>query len=125
MSTQPVKVPAIRRYNLPLPLALNTRTRFIDQSTGLTFTHFNAGTVVLDMINDPDPAAGLRYTIFLIKGSVDTGREFFSTGLSAASAGRMSIGPIKIEGPCDLALEGAQTAGGLAVTSVAVKFSNL
>jgi len=125
MSTQPVKVPAIRRYNLPLPTALNTRVRFVDQSTGLTFTHFNAGTVVLDMINDPDPAAGLRYTIFLIKGSVDTGREFFSTGLSAASAGRMSIGPIKIDGPSDLALEGAQTAGALTITSVAVKFSNL
>jgi hypothetical protein len=89
----------------------------------LTFTHFNAGVVVLDMINDPDPPG--RYTIFLIKGSVDTGREFFSTGLSAASSGRMSIGPIKIDGPSDLALEGAQTSGVLAVTSVAVKFSNL
>jgi hypothetical protein len=125
LSNQPPAVPAIRRFNFPLPVALNARVRAVDQSTGLTFTHFQSSVTILDVINDPDPGVGLLYTIFLIKGSVDLGREFYSTGLSAASAGRMSVGPVAVRGPCDIAFECTQTLGAFAAYNFAVKFSNL
>jgi len=122
-------VPAFRRYTRILPLALGARVRAQDDSTGLTFTHFQRSTVLLDLVNSPDPAvAGQRFQIFLIKGSVDSGREFFSDASSANSAGRSSPGPVAISGGggADIAFDVAQVAGApLAAYSFIVKWSNL
>lgn len=120
-------VPAFRRYTRILPLALGQRVRALDDSTGLSFTHFQRSTVLLDLVNSPDPAvAGQRFQIFLIKGSVDSGREFFSDASSANSAGRSSPGPVAISGSSDIAFDVAQVAGApLAAYSFIVKWSNL
>lgn len=115
--------PSIRRITRALPLALGAFLPATDDETGLTFVRVTGGNAILDVINSPDPAAGLTYVINIFKNGVDTGRRLYSEGLSAASAGRMSIGPINL-GPGDYAFQVAQTAGALAATSFAIKFAN-
>jgi len=125
MSMSTPSVPAFRRYTRILPLALNQRVRAQDDSTQLSFSHFTRSTTLLDLVNSPDPAVGSRYQIFLIKGSVDSGREFFSDASSALSAGRSSPGPVAISGPADIAFDVSQVFGPLAPFSFIVKWSNL
>ena len=114
-------LPIQRRYTRALPLALAAFLAATDDRTNLTFTRTGPNQIV-DVINSPDPAAGLTYVIRIEKGGVDTGVELFSEGLSAASAGRMAVGPIGMRGG-DYTFQVAQTAGALAAYSFVVKYA--
>ena len=117
--------PLIRRFTRVLPLALNAFLPALDDETGLTFIRVTKGGVmILDVVNDPDPAAGLTYTIAIFKAGVDTGRRFYTTSLTPLSAGRISVGPIDLS-PGDYFFQVAQTAGALAATSFVVKFNTV
>jgi hypothetical protein len=120
MSLEPIQ----RRMTKPNAGTVNVQELMTDDITGLTFIQMNQGNNVLDMYNDPDPAASVRYTYELFKNSISTGRNFFSSAMSTTSAGRAAIGPIKIA-PGQLQLGSTQTAGTAAATSnVVIKFSN-
>lgn len=115
--------PILRRFSKPSAGTVNVQQLMTDDITALTFLQLNQGNVILDMFNDPDPAATQRYTIELFKNSISTGRNFFTTAMSTSSAGRAAIGPIRLAaGQMQLGVK--QTAGTAAANcSVVVKFA--
>lgn len=116
-------VPIQRRYSKPSAGTVNVEALATDDITGLTFTQLTTPNVILDMYNDPDPASTKRYTFQLYKNSISTGRNFFSSAMSTASAGRAAIGPIALlAGQVQFGVK--QTAGTAAATSFIVKYSN-
>lgn len=116
--------PIFRRFTRLLPVALDVFLLATDDITALGFYTLARTTEIQDIVNDPDPAAGLRYEIRLLKNGIDTGRGWFTTGLSPASAGRVAIGPVAI-GPSNIAFSVAQRLGALTATSFVVKFSGV
>lgn len=117
-----MSVPLIRRFTRAAPGALNVFARVTDDESALTYIRVTTPNAILDMVNDPDPVAGLIYNIRIIKNNIDTGRRVSTLSISAASAGRMAVGPINLS-PGDYAFDVAQTLGGLAATSFVVKFA--
>ena len=108
--------------------ALNTPQLLNDQVTGLTFIQMNIPNTLLDMYNSPDPAGGIGVDIYqdvLQKNSISTGRTFFSTAMSTASAGRAAIGPIRLASG-QLQMESTMTAGVPAAlnNNIVLKFAN-
>ena len=91
MSEQGIEVSIARRYTSAVPAALGAETLVTDDRTSQEVQTLNRANSVLDIVNDPDPAAGLRYEIRLLKNGIDTGRAFFTDGMSNASDGRSKI----------------------------------
>tara|TARA_Y100001951_G_scaffold45730_1_gene36096 strand:- start:80 stop:448 length:369 start_codon:yes stop_codon:yes gene_type:complete len=120
MSMEPIQ----RRMSITaVPTALNVQQFMTDDISTLNFIQLSRGNTLLDMYNDPQPTAR-TYTNELFKNSISTGRNFFSTSMNTASAGRAAIGPIRLA-PGQLQLSSAQTAGVLAIdNSVVLKFAN-
>ena len=113
-----------RMSSTTIPTALNVPQFMQDDISTLNFIQLSRGNTLLDMYNDPQPTAPRTYTNELFKNSISTGRNFFSTSMNTASAGRAAIGPIRIS-PGQLQLSSAQTAGVLAIdNSVVLKFAN-
>jgi len=122
MSMEPIQ----RQMSNPAAGVVNTPALLQDNVTLLTFIQLNVPNTVLDMYNSPDPAAAADfYTYELQKNSISTGRNFFSTAMSTASAGRAAVGPIRLASG-QLQLSGTPV-GALAPVgdqSVVIKFSN-
>ena len=122
MSMEPIQ----RQMSNPAAGVINTPALLQDNVTLLTFIQLNVPNTVLDMYNSPDPAAATDfYTYELQKNSISTGRNFFSTAMSTASAGRAAVGPIRLASG-QLQLSGTPV-GALAPAgdqSVVIKFSN-
>jgi hypothetical protein len=116
-------IPLLRRFNATIS-ALNTLVNAVDQETGQVFLFVNKPNMILDVVNDPDPASGNYYTIQLWKGGKDTGIRFYSTGLSPNSAGRVNVGPIPLIGGGNYHFKVVQTAGTAANYNFVVKFAN-
>jgi len=124
MSMEPIQ----RLMSNNLIGALNTPQLLNDQVTGLTFLQLNVPNTILDMYNSPDPAGGVGVDIYqdvLQKNSISTGRTFFTTAMSTASAGRAAVGPIRLASG-QLQMESTMTAGVPAVNNnnIVIKFSN-
>ena len=116
--------PIIRRFNRAAPAALNVFQICLDQETGLGQTLMtNIPNAILDIVNSPDPAAGLTYQTNLWKGGKDQGMRFYSEALSAVSAGRQAIGPIDVTKMGVLQFWNAQTLGAVAAYNFIVKFA--
>ena len=98
-----------------------------DAVTQLTFIQLNIPNTILDMYNSPDPTPTNFYTDVLQKNSISTGRSFFTSAMSTASAGRAAVGPIRLASG-QLQMESTATAvpAGAAINdnSVVIKFSN-
>ena len=122
MSMEPIQ----RQMSNPAAGVLNTPVLLQDNVTGLTFIQLNVPNTVLDLYNSPDPAAAADfYTYELQKNSISTGRTFFSTAMSTASAGRAAVGPIRLASG-QLQMSGTPV-GALAPAgdqSIVIKFSN-
>jgi len=86
-----VQVSINRRYTTAVPAALGAETIVTDDRTTDSTQTLNRGNAILDIFNDPDPAAGLRYEYRLLKNGIDTGRAYFSDSMSTASEGRSKI----------------------------------
>ena len=114
-------LPVLRRYTLAAPAALNVFNNLTDDETGLTQFLILKGNAILDIVNDPDPAAGLLYDFVLVKNGQQTPVRAFSSGISAASAGRTSIGPVSMSAG-NYQWQGRQTLGALTATSIVVKY---
>ena len=115
-------LPVIRRYTLAAPAALNVFNPLTDDETGLTQYLILTGNAILDVTNDPDPAAGLRYEFVLLKNGNQTPVRIFSSTISPTTAGRVAVGVInKTAGQYQWS--GAQRAGALTVTSIIVKYA--
>ena len=113
-------VPVVRRYSLSAPAALNVFGNLTDDVTTVaTFLILN-NNQILDIVNDPDPAAGLRYEFVLNKNGMQTPVTIFSTSISPTTAGRMSYQASMSSG--NYIWTGAQRAGALAATSMIVKY---
>jgi len=124
MSMEPIQ----RLMSNNLIGALNTPQLLNDQVTGLTFLQLNVPNTILDMYNSPDPAGGVGVDIYqdvLQKNSISTGRTFFTTAMSTASAGRAAVGPIRLASG-QLQMESTMTAGVPAINNnnIVIKFSN-
>lgn len=92
-----------------------------DNETLLNF--FSTGpNVILDIVNDPDPAAGDAYTIALWNGGKDTGKRWFSGGISPLTAGRIRPSPVKLAGG-QYQIRITQTAGVAAIHNVVMQFA--
>lgn len=114
-------LPVIRRYTLAAPAALNTFGNLTDDvTTQAPFTLFAPNTI-LDVVNDPDPAAGLRYEFRLLKNGSETPVKIFSSAISPATAGRVAVGPVNMS-VGQYIWSGAQRAGALTATSIIVKY---
>ena len=112
--------PVIRRFTASIS-ALNTAVNAVDNETNLTYIHVSGKNQILDVVNDPDPVAGNRYVIAVYKGGRDTGVRFYSSSMSAGSAGRVAVGPIDLLGG-DYQFRVTQVAGTAADFSFIVKF---
>ncbi len=113
-------VPVVRRYTLAAPAALNVFNNATDDVTTVaTFLILN-GNAIQDIVNDPDPAAGLRYEFVLNKNGMQTPVSVFSTSISPTTAGRMSYQASMSAG--NYIWTGAQRAGALTATSFIVKY---
>ena len=121
MSMEPIQ----RRMDNLAAAAIGVPQLLNDTVTGLTFIQCNVPNTILDMYNSPDPAVGNTYDDVLQKNSISTGRTFFTTAMSTASAGRAAIGPIRIASG-QLQMESTLNAGVAAVgdNSIVLKFSN-
>ncbi|MBT6438148.1 MAG: hypothetical protein HOK72_00480 [Flavobacteriales bacterium] len=115
-------LPVIRRYTLAAPAALNTFNNLVDDVTGQAQFLLLSKNAIIDMTNDPDPAAGLRYEFVLNKNGLQTPVSAFSSAISPATAGRVAIGPVSLN-PGNFIWSGAQRAGALTATSVIVKYA--
>ena len=121
MSMEPIQ----RRMDNLAAAAIGVPQLLNDTVTGLTFIQCNVPNTILDMYNSPDPAVGNTYDDVLQKNSISTGRTFFTTAMSTASAGRAAIGPIRIASG-QLQMESTLNAGVATVgdNSIVIKFSN-
>ena len=122
MSMEPIQ----RRMQNPAAGALNVTVNLTDQVTGLTFIQLNQSNTVLDAYNAVDPiAAANTYEYGLNKNSISTGRTFFSTAMSTASAGRAAVGPIRLA-QGQLQMTGTPTGAAFPVgdQNIVIKFSN-
>ena len=120
MSMEPIQR---RMSSTTIPTALNVPQFMQDDQSRLNFIQLSRGNTLLDMYNDPDPTAR-TYTDELFKNSISTGRNFFTSAMSTASAGRAAIGPIRLAAG-QLQMSASQTAGALAIdNSIVLKFAN-
>ena len=121
MSMEPIQ----RRMDNLAAAAIGVPQLLNDTVTGLTFIQCNVPNTILDMYNSPDPAVGNTYDDVLQKNSISTGRTFFTTAMSTASAGRAAIGPIRIASG-QLQMESTLNAGVATVgdNSIVIKFAN-
>jgi len=122
MSMEPIQ----RRMQNPAAGALNVTVNLTDQVTGLTFIQLNQNNTILDAYNAVDPvAAANTYEYGLNKNSISTGRTFFSTAMSTASAGRAAVGPIRLA-QGQLQMTGTPTGAAFPVgdQNIVIKFSN-
>ena len=115
-------LPVQRRYTLAAPAALNVFNNLTDDETGQAQFLILGGNNLLDIVNDPDPAAGLRYEYVLLKNGNQTPVRCFSTTISPTTAGRTAIGPVTMTAG-QYIWSGAQRAGALTATSVVVKYA--
>jgi len=115
-------LPVIRRYTLAAPAALNTFANLTDDVTGQASFLLLGKNAILDMVNDPDPAGVLRYEFNLNKNGLQTAVTAFSSAMSPSTAGRVSIGPVNMSAG-NYIWRGAQRLGGLAATSIIVKYA--
>lgn len=122
MSAQ-ATIPIFRRFTRLLPVALDVFLLATDDITALGFYNLAGTRDLLDIVNDPDPAA-LRYEIRLLKNGIDTGRSWFSTGLNPASSGRIAIGPVPIAAG-NISFAVAQRLGALTAYSFVIKLSGV
>ena len=118
--------PIQRQMTNPAVGALNTPALLQDTVTNLTFIQLNVPNTILDLYNSPDPAAAADfYTYELQKNSISTGRNFFSTAMSTASAGRAAVGPIRLaSGQLQLSRTPVGALAPAGDQSVVIKFSN-
>jgi len=124
MSLEPIQ----RLMSNPVAAAIGVPQLLNDQVTQLSFIQMNIPNTLLDMYNSPDPAGGVGVDIYqdvLQKNSISTGRTFFTTAMSTASAGRAAIGPIRLASG-QLQMESTMTAGVPAVNNnnIVIKFAN-
>jgi len=114
--------PLIRRFTRAAPGALNVFAFATDDITGLTFIRLARANMLQDLINSPNPAAGLNYNIALTSDGIQTGQNFFSEQLAETSAGRIAVGPIDLL-PGNKGFSVSQTLGALTAYSFAAKFA--
>jgi len=123
MSMEPIQ----RLMQNPVALGAGLPQLMTDAVTQLTFIQLNIPNVILDMYNSPDPLATNFYTDVLQKNSISTGRSFFTSAMSTASAGRAAVGPIRLASG-QLQMESTATAvpAGAVINdnSVVIKFAN-
>ena len=115
--------PLFRRFTAAAPAALNVFAFVPDDITALTFYQLVSNNALLDMVNDPTNAAGIRHEIVMFKNGLDTGRHWFTDSLDPASAGRVAVGPVDIIGPSQLQFSVGQRAGALTAYSFLVKLA--
>ena len=122
MSMEPIQ----RQMTNPAAGVVNQPALLQDNITLLSFIQLNIPNTILDMYNSPDPAAATDfYQYELQKNSISTGRTFFSTAMSTASAGRAAIGPLRLASG-QLQMQGTPV-GALAPINdqnIVIKFSN-
>lgn len=122
MSMEPIQ----RQMSNPAVGVIGQPALLQDNITLLTFIQLNIPNTILDMYNSPDPAAATDfYTYELQKNSISTGRNFFSTAMSTASAGRAAVGPIRLASG-QLQMQGTPVGAVAPVTdqNIVIKFSN-
>jgi hypothetical protein len=110
-----------RRFTTPGVGVIGTPQLMVDDESLLVF--FNTRpNVILDVVNDPDAAAGDDYTIQLLKGGIDTGQRFYSNSLSAALGLRVA-NRVTLSGGA-YQLRCVQNAGVAAVHSIILRLQN-
>lgn len=127
MSQDPGSNPIQRRYTSALPAALGAITNVTDDITTQATNFTSLDNAVVDIINDPQPGAGVRYEIRLLIDDVDSGRAFFTDQLNPATEGRLKIVQInttglKVAGNSRIQWQVIQRAGALAATSFVVTY---
>jgi len=122
MSMEPIQ----RQMTNPAIGAIGTPALLQDNITLLSFIQLNIPNTILDMYNSPDPVAAADfYQYELQKNSISTGRNFFSTAMSTASAGRAAVGPIRLASG-QLQMQGTPVGAAAPINdqNIVIKFSN-
>jgi len=118
-----------RRYTSAVPGALGAITNVTDDITTQATNFTSGANSIMDVVNDPQPAAGLRYEIRMLIDDVDSGRAFFTDSMNPATEGRTKITQINITGlkihaNARIQFQVVQRAGALTATSFMVTWRN-
>ena len=81
MSMEPIQ----RRMSKPNAGTVQVQELMTDDITLLTFIQLSIQNTILDIYNDPDPAATVRYTDELFKNSISIPSILFADGKSSWS----------------------------------------
>ena len=115
-------IPVQRTYT-GTPVALNAPVFMVDQQTlqnnFLTLTP----NVLQDVVNNPDPAAGLLYQFTLVKNGNATAVRAFSSAISPTTAGRVPIGPVSMSSG-SYQWQCTQQAGAATATTILVRYGS-
>jgi len=87
-------LPETRRYTSVVGVINVFNNMTDDSTTTAQFTLFENNQID-DVVNDPNPATG-TYEMRLLKNGLETPVKIFSSAISPATAGRMSVGPISM-----------------------------
>jgi len=88
-----------------------------------TFYRLATANVMVDIVNTPDPTIGTDvFDVEICKDYIPTGRRFSSDLMSAGSAGRGSLGPIRLK-PGNINMYASQRIGTLAAWTFMTKFA--
>jgi len=114
-------LPVTKRYTLAAPAALNNFAALTsdEEPTESSFVLFQ-DNAINDIVNDPDPAAGLRYEFVMHKNGESTPLRAYSNAISPLTQGRVKVVGNLSKGK--YAIKGAQRAGALTATSILVQF---
>lgn len=103
--------------------ALNVSTFMTDNQTGQTNFLTLTPNLLQDLVNSPDPAAGLRYQFTLVKNGNATSVRAFSDAVSPTTAGRVPIGPVSMSSG-SYQWQCVQNAGAATATTILVRYGS-
>ena len=113
----------VQRTYTGTPVALNAPVFMVDVQTGLTSFLTLTPNVLQDLVNNPDPVAGLQYEYVLIKNGNATSVRTFSAAVSPQTAGRVPIGAVSMSsGSYQWQL--TQTVGALTPITILVRYGS-
>ena len=116
-------LPILRRFSTTDAGTVNTPQFAEDDETEEKSFLISDNNILLDAVNDPDPATGARYTISIFKAGDQTPTRIYSSGISPSTAGRVAVGPINMS-PGKYQVSVKQTAGTAATYSCVLKFDH-
>jgi|TARA_R110000823_G_scaffold190734_1_gene322326 hypothetical protein len=114
----------VQRTYTGTPVALNSPVFMIDNQTGISSFLTLTPNTLQDLVNNPDPAAGLQYQFTLVKNGNSTSVRAFSNAVSPLTSGRVPIGVVSMSSGSYQWQCTQQGAGAATPTTILVRYGS-